>query len=268
MYGRDRQIIGSQWQDGGAEIQNRTFRCCISKFFLYCLLFFFGLVAIPALAADKPPARKLALDLSLYPYLDRVKNDTDLTVLVNAKLPARFSYFGFMNLRGVITDGDVVFNRSEQNLRWGLSENLPIDINFQALLIDGGANDFSQIGFSWRVSDTGFLKGVFERLNLSYRMNVYLKRFSFADDDAWQMEHFFRLTFPGISERLYLIGFLDQTFNIDLPAAFPRRPIVSEVQLGARIFDRFYAVTEYRINEFRISEKYNLAIGIEYKFRW
>jgi len=73
---------------------------------------------------------------------------------------------------------------------------------------------------------------------------------------------------PTVSERLYISGFLDQTFNLDLPDAFPTNPIVSEVQLGVRLFDRFYAVTEYRINQFRRGDEHNLAAGFEYKFRW
>lgn len=238
----------------------QAFRCCS--------LFVFGLIAMPLLAADKLPAKKIAIDVSLYPYLDRVRDDTDLTVTINAPLPGRFSYFSFVNIRGVAGDGRVAFNRSEQNLRWALSENSPIDLNFQALLLDGGGNDFSQLGISWRVSDTRFLLGFFDRLNWTYRLTFHLKRFSSGDSDAWQMEHFFRMTFPGISERLYLIGFLDQTFALNGPASFPRRPIVSEVQLGIRMVDHLYAVTEYRINEFRVSERHNLAVGIEYKFRW
>ena len=35
-----------------------------------------------------------------------------------------------------------------------------------------------------------------------------------------------------------------------------------------RLLDRFYAVTEYRINIYRVSREQNLAVGIEYKFRF
>ena len=236
--------------------------------FYFCALVICCFVAAPATAEKEVESSKLAIDVNLYPYLDRVSSDTDLTVNINASLPGRFSYFSYMNFRGVTHSGSVAFNRSEQNLRWSLSDKLPIDLNLQAILIEGDGNDVLQLGVGWRASDTRFLKSFFDRLNLSYRLTFHLKRFTSGDDSAWQMEHFFRMSFPGISERLYLSGFLDQTFDLDLPDTFPRNPIVSEVQLGFRLFDRFYAITEYRINEFRLSEKYNLALGVEYKFRW
>jgi hypothetical protein len=82
------------------------------------------------------------------------------------------------------------------------------------------------------------------------------------------MEHFFRMTFPNISNRLYVSGFVDQTFDDDLPDALPSSPIVAEIQMGMRVFDRFYAIGEYRINQKRLGDEHNVAVGIEYKFRW
>jgi hypothetical protein len=216
--------------------------------------------------ADGPP--RLRVDTSLYPYLDRVENDTDLTVTINARLPARFSYFSYMNFRGVLSSGDANFSRSEQSLRWALSEKLPVDLSFQAVIVDGSGNDFSQLGLSWRVHDTPGLANFFERINLIYRMTFQLKRFTSGDDKAWQMEHWFKISFPGISERLYLSGFVDQTFDLDLPDSFPDSPIVAEVQGGVRFWKDFYLVAEYRVNEFRQGSEHNLAAGIEYKYAW
>ena len=48
----------------------------------------------------------------------------------------------------------------------------------------------------------------------------------------------------------------------------PDAPIVTEVQFGARVFNHFYLVAEFRRNEFRVSRENNLAVGVEYKFRW
>ena len=105
-------------------------------------------------------------------------------------------------------------------------------------------------------------------MNLVYRLTFHVKRFSSTDADAWQMEHFFRMTFPGLSDRLYLTGFLDQTFGLDAVEGRPSKPIVSEVQLGWRVYKGLHAVAEYRINEFRLENEENLAIGVEYQFRW
>jgi len=211
---------------------------------------------------------KLMADFSLYPYQSSVKDDVDFTTTINARLPGRFSYFGYVNTRGVVTDGSARFVRSEQNLRYSLSDKVPLDLNYQSVLIRGDGNDFYQIGLGWRVHDTPAWQDFFRRINLTYRLTFHLRQYSVDDNDAWAMEHFFRMTFPGISDRLYLSGFLDQTFNQDLPDTLPRNPIVAETQFGMRMFDRFYAIGEYRINQRRVGDERNFAVGIEYKFRW
>ena len=244
----------------------RSIRICI-QLFRYCLILVFAIIEIPSFAADKSPAM-LWGQLSLYPYQDRVDDDVDLTLTLNAQLPGLFSYFSYQNFRGVFSEGDAQFDRSEQNLRWALSEKSPIDLNLQAVLVKGDGNDRWHLGFGWRLHDTSFLKDFFDRLNLTYRLTFQLKRFASVDEDARQMEHFFKMKFPRESERFYLSGFLDQTFNSDLPDTFSKNPVVTEIQFGARVFDQFYAVAEYRNNQFRTSENHNIALGIEYKFRW
>jgi hypothetical protein len=226
------------------------------------------LVLAVATAASADGLPRLRIDTSLYPYLDRVKNDTDLSVAINARLPARFSYFSYINVRGVLSSEDADFVRSEQNLRWALSESLPVDLAYQAIFVEDNALNFSQLGLSLRLNDTPGLEGFFDRINLIYRFTVYLKRFSSNDAGGWQMEHSFKMRFPGVSERLYLSGFFDQTFDLNLPDSFPESPIVAEVQGGVRFWKDFYFVTEYRLNEFRLGKEHNLAAGIEYKFTW
>lgn len=224
------------------------------------------IAATATAAAEGPP--RLRVDTSLYPYLDRVGNDTDLSIAINARLPARISYFSYINVRGAAASGSFKFSRSEQNLRWALSETLPIDIGYQAVFVGSGDYDFSQLGLSWRVHDTPGIDDFLDRINLIYRVTVYLERFSSGNDSAWQMEHSFRMNFPGLSERLYLGGFVDHTFDHDLPDSFPGAPIVAEIQGGVRVWKDFYLVAEYRVNEFRQGNEHNLAAGIEYKYAW
>ncbi len=119
---------------------------------LKTLLIFVLLVPVLANAEGRP---LVSIDSNLYPYQSQIDNDTDLTFITNARLPARFSYFSFLNFRGATTGDDFDFNRSEQTLRWGMSEKLPLDLSFQAVLVDGSGNDFSQLGISWRVSGSG-----------------------------------------------------------------------------------------------------------------
>lgn len=225
-------------------------------------------ISSPLFAAEGQGTPRLAVDVSLYPYMNRVKNDTDLSATINAPLAGRFSYFSFINYRGVLSSGDVRFDRTEQNLRWNIAENLPIDLNLQAVLMAGNGNDHVQLGVGWRLNDTDFLKKIFDKLNLSYRLTFHLTQFSTANENFWEMEHWFRMTFPGISDRLYVSGFMDQTFGLEHSDALPKNPIVAEIQLGMRLFDRFYVVTEYRNKERRPAEPHNVAVGVEYKFQW
>lgn len=82
------------------------------------------------------------------------------------------------------------------------------------------------------------------------------------------MEHVFFMRFPYLSDRLYLSGFIDQTFNEQLPDNIPDDPIVAEAQLGFRLIENLYTVAEYRLNQYRRSDVNNLALGLQYKIRW
>lgn len=211
---------------------------------------------------------RLRIDTNIYPYQSQVDNDTDLSFITNARLPGRFSYFSYVNLRGLTTSDSFEFSRSEQTLRWSINDKLPLDLSFQGVLIDGPGNDFSQLGMSWRVHDSAGLSDFFDRINLIYRVTFQVKRFGSADESAWQIEQYFKLRFPGISKRLYLSGFIDKNFDLEVGGSVPANPAVLEVQGGVRFWKDFYAVAEYRKNEFRVSNESNLSVGIEYKYAW
>ena len=232
---------------------------------LKALLMLFMFAPVLANAQGRP---LVSIDTNLYPYQSEIDNDTDLTIISNARLPARFSYFSFINFRGAMTGDAFDFSRSEQNLRWAIAPNLPLDLNFQAVLVDGSGNDFTQLGVGWRVHNTPGLSEFFKRINLIYRITFQLKRFGSTDNKVWQTEHYFKMKFPGLSERLYLSGFIDQTFDLDLADVLPKNPVVMEVQAGVRLWKNFYGVAEYRVNDFRLGNEYNLAAGIEYKHAW
>ena len=232
---------------------------------LKTLLIVVLLLPVLAHAQGRPLA---TIDSNLYPYQSRIDNDTDLTFIANAQLPARFSYFGYANFRGAMTGASFDFSRSEQNLRWAISERSPLDLNLQAILVDGSGNDFAQLGLSWRVHNTPGLSELFRRINLIYRITFHLKSFGSVDNNVWQTEQFFSMKFPAISDRFYMSGFIDQTYNRDGPEALPKNPVVAEVQAGFRLWKNFYGVAEYRVNDFRLGNEYNLAVGIEYKHAW
>lgn len=230
-------------------------------------IFLFGTQA----QASDGPALPGFIDINYYPIQTDTKSDNYLTVLTFLKFSDRVNYFGFANfgkIKGVggVSDKDTFY--TEQNLRWKISNDLPFDLNAQFNFRNGADNDRHRIGIRWRVSDTKGLSDFFKSINLSYTLIWHAVQFDHEDPYVWQLEHVFRMTFPSISDRLYLSGFADHTFNQDLPDGFPARPVVGEAQLGYRLVDSLFLVSEYRVNEYRRAEVDNLAFGVEYKLSW
>ena len=225
-----------------------------------------GLVlAAPALGQGGPPA--FSISAALYPYQHSVPRDTDFTLTINARLPGRFSYFSYSNVKGVVTEGSTSFSRSEQNLRFAIADTYPIDLNLQAIVARGEGNDYAQLGLRWRLNDTPGMKAFFDRIHLKYRLTLQAIRFGSNNPGGWGVEHSFRMTLPTISDRIYLSGFVDQAFGEDLPPTMPGRPIIGEIQLGVRLWKDLYFVAERRINERRVEDEHNLAVGLEYRMR-
>ena len=211
------------------------------------------------------------LDFNFYPYLNDVDNDSVVTINIAANLPRRLSYFSLTNFSNQDNRGELEDTTSfytEQNLRWEIGDNSSIDLTAQYNLRSGIDNDRLRFGFRWRLNDYPVFSNFFNYLSLQWSINFHLLQLDHEDAQVWQMEHVFMLRLPKVSERLYLGGFIDHTFNEDLPADFPGSPVVGEVQLGYRLANNFYAVVEYRINEYRRSDTNNLAAGIEYKIKW
>ena len=211
------------------------------------------------------------LDFNLYPYLSDVDTDNVLTINIAAKLENRFSYFSLTNFGNQDNSeelSDLNTFYTEQNIRWKTSDTSPLDLTLQMNFRTGEDNDRHRLGVRWRMSDTEAISSLFKYLNMSYSINFHLVQFDSEDADVRQLEHVFKFKFPYLTDRLYLAGFVDHTFNQDLKTGFPNNPIVGEAQLGFRLIEKLFLVTEYRINEYRRSDVNNLAIGIEYKVTW
>jgi hypothetical protein len=146
------------------------------------------------------------IDFSLYPYQHTLDNDVDFTTMINARLPGWFAYFSYVNMNGATTGESFAFDRSEQNLRYSVSDQLPLDLNLQGVFARGDGNDFYQLGIGWRVHNTPGWQEFFSRIKLIYRMTIQLRRFEVADTSSWALEHWFRMSFPQVSDRLYLMG--------------------------------------------------------------
>lgn len=211
------------------------------------------------------------MDLNVYPELKDENVDSVVTLNAFQGLPNRFHYFSLTNLvnagRSREFSGDYKYY-TEQNLRWATSEDSSWDLTVQLNLRSGKDKERLRFGARWRASDAKALERTFDSLHLTYTVNFHLLQLDHETADVWQMEHAFRKTFPNISDRLYLAGFVDHTFNEDLPVSFPTAPIVGEAQLGCRVVDGWNVVLEYRINEYRRSSTDNLALGFQYLHKW
>jgi hypothetical protein len=211
------------------------------------------------------------LDFNLYPELTDVDSDSVFTLNTAAKLPNRFSYFSLLNLYNQSSDNSLKETTSyytEQNLRWQVSNDSPLDLTLQMNFRTGNNNDRHRLGVRWRLNNTSYLHDFFQSIHLNYAINFHVIQFDNEDANVWQMEHAFMMKFPYLSERLYLSGFADHTFNQDLPDDFPDSPIVAEMQLGFRLYENLFLISEYRLNQYRRSDVNNLAIGLEYKMIW
>jgi hypothetical protein len=211
------------------------------------------------------------LDFNVYPELTDVDTDSVFTLNTAAKLPNRFSYFSLLNLYNQSSDNTLKETTSyytEQNLRWQISDDSPLDLTLQMNFRTGSDNDRHRLGFRWRLNNTSYLESAFKAMNLKYSLNFHVVQFDKEDADVWQIEHVFMMKFPYISERLYLSGFADHTFNQDLSEQLPSSPIVGEVQMGFRLYENLFFVSEYRLNQYRRSDVNNLAIGLQYKMIW
>ena len=231
-----------------------------------------GLITAFSSTADtKNAAGGGFLDFNIYPYLSDVDNDPVFTFNIAASLEHGFSYFSLNNFSNQIREGelgDTVGYYSEQNLRWRIGPDSAFDLTFQSNFRSGQDNDRHRLGIRWRLQDSTALKKWLDAVHLQYSINLHALQFDDEDAYVWQMEHVFRLTFPQWSNRLYLGGFIDHTFNEDLADSLPDNPIVGEIQLGYPLLENLYGVTEYRVNQYRRSDVNNLALGIEYLMRW
>ncbi len=211
------------------------------------------------------------IDFNIYPYLSDVNNDNSITINAGAKLTNGFSYFGFTNFSNQSNESelsDLNSFYSEQNIRWKMGEQSPLDLTYQMNIRSGENNDRHRLGIRWRLNDTAALHSLFKSMNIKWSINFHLLQVDDVPADIWQMEHVFRMTFPKISNRIYLSGFIDHTFNEDLASNIPNNPIVAEFQIGYRMLENFYAVTEYRLNQYRQPNEDNLAVGLEYIIKW
>ncbi len=252
-------------------VQRAAFSWGLSMRQLYYAVFFGVLFICKPSFATSANSLGGIIDFNVYPYMSDVESDNVVTINVASKLPNRFSYFSLSNFGNQALESELEETLSfytEQNVRWQIREDQPFDLTLQVNLRSGENNDRHRLGIRWRINQSKALAEWFERIHLSWSMNFHLVQFDNEAPNVWQIEHVYKLAFPWLTERLYLAGFIDHTFNQDLPSGMPSNPIVGETQIGYRLFDHFYFVTEYRVNQYRRDDVNNLAMGLEYIIKW
>lgn len=212
-----------------------------------------------------------AIGFNLYPYLSDVDDDSVFTLAAASGLPHGLSYFGFVNFYNNDDDSplkETVSYYTEQNLRWRPAKETPWELTFQANLRSGDDNDRYRLGARLHLNEIGLIGPLLQAIHVKWAINLHALQFDQDPAHAWQIEHSYSATFPYLSERLSLSGFIDHNRNETLPASLPKNPIVSETQLNYRLIDELYLIAEYRLNEYRRRDVNNLALGVEYKIRW
>ncbi|PCJ53281.1 MAG: hypothetical protein COA79_22980 [Planctomycetota bacterium] len=207
------------------------------------------------------------IDFNLYPKI-KYESDSVFTVNIFSKLPFRFSYFSLSNfgnqtLKTELSETNQYY--TEQNIRWQIHSEIPIDITAQWNLRSGDVNDRIRFGFRWSLHKTKYLDKFFKTIALSYSINYHALQFDRESGYNSQLEHVYKFNlFKNLTyNRLYLAGFMDHSFG-----GLKDPKIVTEHQLGLRIIDQFYIIFEFRYNGYRNDEEESYGAGVEYIIKW
>ncbi|WP_418603230.1 hypothetical protein [Hwangdonia sp.] len=200
-------------------------------------------------------------------YYDSRRFST-FTINALANLSYRLQYFSLTNFQGSDSTTDLSTFYTEQNLRWKIKGNSPLDLTVQWVARTGNNNDNFRLGVRWKLNETNYLQPFFKKLHFAYSINFHLLQFTTKAPSKLlpQIEHVYRLNLlPSVfKNRLYLGGFADQNMvyqdNGNISFKW-----VSEHQIGYNICNSFFIILEYRINDFLPSDNYGLGYGLEYK---
>lgn len=215
------------------------------------------------------PAPKGFIDFNTY-YA--TGNSEIFTINILANLPHRFQYFSLNNFfRPNNRDRSFDINTlySEQNLRWGLAKNLPLDLAAQWAMSTGLDNDRARLGLRWRLASTSWLKKFFKKINMVYSVTLFGLETDFTNQiQSFQIEHAYNIfILPKLlKKRVYVRGFADHNMRFASQVVSGNNHVwVTNHQFGVRLVDHFYFITEYRYNEFFPQKKHDVGIGLEYK---
>ena len=220
--------------------------------------------------ATKPYVHETTGFLDFNAYYD-TRHFSVATINILSKLPNRFEYFSLTNFQGSTASSDLSTFFTEQNIRWKPFKQIPVQLTAQGVFRDGENNDNFYLGFLWKPGDMPVLAPLFKRIHLFYFLNAHLVKISEASGVEYfrQLEHVYKLSILPklLHNRVYIAGFADQNFIYQNNSQDNNKLSfnwVSEHQLGVMLFDHFYLVTEYRINDFLPANKTGFGYGLQY----
>jgi hypothetical protein len=224
-----------------------------------------GMIAliIPAISLSQvAKERKATEGVFDFNYYRDTREFNVFTTNLLATMEGGFQYFSLTNIEGEVkaadkTDSTIYY--TEQNLRWKLSEDGLFMLSTQAALQSGKNNDIARAGLLVNVSSLPVLLNFSEKNLFAFGVNVFPIQLDEIEGYNWQIEYFYKIQIARklFGDRLYLSGFADQNLGPD------ETIWVTEHQVGLRIFDNFFLVSEYRINEY-LQHNTGWAHGLEY----
>lgn len=199
-------------------------------------------------------------------YYD-TRNESVMTINILANLDHRIQYFSLTNVQGTTESAELGGYYSEHNVRWRIRDTSSFDLTLQFVPRQGLKNDDWKLGFRWRVNDLKPLQPFFKKINFKYSANPMLTQFREATKAKFftQIEHVYNLKIAPkkLNDRVYIAGFWDQVFSDNNgKLEFDH---VTEHQLGIRLVDQFFIVTEFRINTYLPQDNTGLGYGLQYK---
>ncbi len=224
------------------------------------------LTICPRAFSQNRPSASGFLDFNIYPITTE-RQDSVFTLNALANLSEEYQYFSFVNLGHKSHEDSYEHIDSfytEQNARWKVFEESPLQLTAQLVLRTGHENEIFRLGLRYPVHELPVLKELTERLNLQYWLNLHALQLDHQDGYQWQIEHAFRTSIleEMFEKRLYMSGFADHT--IDTRAG--KDTWVEEAQFGFRLVDQFYVVLEQRYNGYRRNKENALGAGLEYNY--
>lgn len=211
------------------------------------------------------------IDLNVFGYLTDIEADSVVTINSAATITDRVSYFSLTNFINQDEKDELQESHAyytEQNIRWKVAQESPLDLTGQFNFRSGVDNDRHRVGLRWRINDTSWEKALFAQMNLKWSINFHAMQWDSVPGHEWQIEHIYRMTFPFLSDRWYLAGFIDHTFNQQTSPAAPSNPVVCETQIAYELLQNFYVIAEYRVNQYNHQDVNNAAAGLEYIMVW